>query len=122
MLLQGSAEYISQTKEAAFFDLFPLSHIDEVFPIGKPRILNTHFSLDVLPQEFKGRKTVIGMCLMSCNIQDQSQLGHNHNYVNTKQLVITLLKIEIEAIHYNSESIQIFCIHPSKEQKDKFCS
>ena len=64
MLLQGSAEYITQTKEAAFFDLFPLSHIDEVFPRGKPRILNTHFSLDVLPQEFKGRKTVIGICLI----------------------------------------------------------
>ncbi|KAF6036720.1 hypothetical protein EB796_004962 [Bugula neritina] len=57
MLLRGSAEYIRSPKEACMIDLFPLKKTDAVFP--SPRVLNTHYRLDVLPKEFRGRKTVL---------------------------------------------------------------
>lgn len=61
MLLRNSAEYIKEPKEACMMDMFPLSATDKVYPRGAPRVLNTHYRLDVLPKEFQGRKTVVGM-------------------------------------------------------------
>jgi len=59
MLLRGSAEYIKDPKVACMMDMFPLKKTDAVFP--SPRVLNTHYRLDVLPKEFRGRKTVLGI-------------------------------------------------------------
>lgn len=58
MLLRGSAEYITEAKSVCMLDLFPISESDKMFP--SPRVLNTHYRLDVLPDEFRGRKTVVG--------------------------------------------------------------
>jgi len=61
MLLRGSAEYIKDPKVACMMDMFPLKKTDAVFP--SPRVLNTHYRLDVLPKEFRGRKTVLGIII-----------------------------------------------------------
>ena len=58
MLLRGSAEYIQEAKEVCMIDLFPVTKSEEI--MHSPRVLNTHYRLDVLPQTFRGRKTVIG--------------------------------------------------------------
>jgi len=58
MLIQGSAEYVNLFKEACMIDMFPLSKVDQFIP--SPRVLNSHYCLDVLPREFRGRKTVVG--------------------------------------------------------------
>ena len=62
MLLCDSAEYMEQPKLACMIDLLPMSTIEETFPAGKPKVVNTHYRLDVLPEQFKNRKTVLGMC------------------------------------------------------------
>lgn len=59
MLVRGSSEYISQSQGHALLDLYPVNKVDEQIP--SPRVLNTHYRLDVLPSQFRGRKTVIGM-------------------------------------------------------------
>ncbi|KAF6022881.1 hypothetical protein EB796_018807 [Bugula neritina] len=59
MLLRGSADYITDGKVACMIDLFPLKKTEAVFP--SPRVLNTHYRLDVLPKAFRGRKTVVVM-------------------------------------------------------------
>jgi len=58
MLLQGSAEYINDMKEACMIDLFSPFKAVEIFP--SPRVLNTHYRLDVLPKDFREKKTVVG--------------------------------------------------------------
>jgi len=58
MLLRGSADYITDGKVACMIDLFPLKKTEAVFP--SPRVLNTHYRLDVLPKAFRGKKTVVG--------------------------------------------------------------
>jgi len=58
MLLRGSADYITGSKVACMIDLFPLKKTKVVFP--SPRVLNTHYRLDVLPIAFRGKKTVVG--------------------------------------------------------------
>ena len=59
MLLRGSAEYVKESKGNCMIDVFPVNEIDEtMFP--SPRVLNTHYRLDVLPSEFRGKKTVLG--------------------------------------------------------------
>ncbi|KAF6022730.1 hypothetical protein EB796_018959 [Bugula neritina] len=54
MLLRGSAEYIRSPKEACMIDLFPLKKTDAVFP--SPRVLNTHYRLDVSPKSLEEGK------------------------------------------------------------------
>ena len=58
MLLRGSAEYIKQSKMVLMLDINPITECDKVFP--SPRVLCAHLRLDVLPKEFRGRKTVLG--------------------------------------------------------------
>jgi len=58
MLLQGSAEYINDMKEACMIDLFSPHKAADIFP--SPRVLNTHYRLDVLPKDFREKKTVVG--------------------------------------------------------------
>lgn len=58
MLARGSTDYITHPKVACMMDLFPLSKIEQLF--SSPKVINTHYRLDVLPQEFQGRKTVLG--------------------------------------------------------------
>ncbi|KAF6036718.1 hypothetical protein EB796_004960 [Bugula neritina] len=72
MLLRGSAEYIKDPKVACMMDMFPLKKTDAVFP--SPRVLNTHYRLDVLPKEFRGRKTV----LVVRNPKDTSVSAYHH--------------------------------------------
>ena len=65
MLLCDSAEYMEQPKLACMIDLLPMSTIEETFPAGKPKVVNTHYRLDVLPKQLKNRKTVLGKCYHS---------------------------------------------------------
>ena len=58
MLLRGSAEYVKESKELCMLDFFPVTKLDGLFP--SPRVLNTHYRLDVLPSQFRNQKTVIG--------------------------------------------------------------
>ena len=58
MLARGSAEYVHHPKVACMMDLFPLSKIEQLF--DSPKVINTHYRLDVLPSEFHGKKTVLG--------------------------------------------------------------
>ena len=58
MLLRGSAEYVKESKALCMLDFFPVTKIDTMFP--SPRVLNTHYRLDVLPSEFRNQKTVLG--------------------------------------------------------------
>ena len=62
MLLCDSAEYMEQPKLAWMIDLLPMSTIEEAFPAGKPKVVNIYYRFDVLPEQFKKRKTVLGMC------------------------------------------------------------
>lgn len=63
MLIKKSSDYIEQPKEACNMDLYPLSETVKMFPSGTPKVINTHFRLDVLPREFQGQKTVLGKLL-----------------------------------------------------------
>ena len=58
MLLRGSADYIQQSKVVCMLDTPACADIDTHFP--KSRVLNTHYPLDVLPNQFHDRKTVLG--------------------------------------------------------------
>jgi len=58
MLLSGETSYLQKAKEFAMIDLHPLSTADKYFP--SPRVLNTHYRLDVLPKTFRDAKTVLG--------------------------------------------------------------
>ena len=60
MLLRNSCDYIKEPKECCMMDLFPLSETEKFYSRGTPKVLNTHFRLDVLPKEFQNRKTVLG--------------------------------------------------------------
>ena len=64
MLLCDSAEYMEQPKLACMIDLLPMSTIEETFLAGKPKVVNTHYRFDVLPEQFKNKKTVLGECLL----------------------------------------------------------
>lgn len=55
MLLRGSANYIAEAKRVCMIDANP---VRDEFP--SPRVLNTHYRLDVLPSQFRDRKTVWG--------------------------------------------------------------
>ena len=61
MLQRGSIEYIKEAKELAMIEAVPITKTNDVFP--SPRVLNTHLRLDVLPKEFRGKKTVWGRYL-----------------------------------------------------------
>ena len=67
MLLRGSADYIQHSKALCMIDIFPVTKVDALFP--SPRVLNTHCRLDVLPAEFRNKKTVIGMFACVCSIR-----------------------------------------------------
>ena len=58
MLQRGSAESIKEPKELIMLEMVPITKSDKIFP--SPRVINTHLRLDVLPKEFRGRKTVWG--------------------------------------------------------------
>ncbi|XP_067947045.1 sulfotransferase 1C2-like [Watersipora subatra] len=56
MLVKGSANYANIVKGALMIDIFPIGESSQLFP--SPRVLNTHYRTDVLPQEFRKGKTV----------------------------------------------------------------
>ena len=58
MLQRGTAEYIKEAKDVLMLEAAPITESDKIFP--SPRVINTHLRLDVLPKEFRGRKTVWG--------------------------------------------------------------
>ena len=58
MLQRGSAESIKEPKELIMLEMVPITKSDKIFP--SPRVINTHLRLDVLPKEFRGRKTIWG--------------------------------------------------------------
>ena len=58
MLLRGSAEYVKDSKILCMIDLTPVTKTGDLIP--SPCVLNTHYRLDVLPSEFRGKKTVVG--------------------------------------------------------------
>ena len=62
MLLRDSAEYLNESKVGCMMDLRPISEINEEYI--SPRVINTHYRLDVLPQEFRRSRTVLGTCHM----------------------------------------------------------
>ena len=62
MLQRGSAESIKEPKELIMLEMVPITKSDKIFP--SPRVINTHLRLDVLPKEFRGRKTVWGLYLI----------------------------------------------------------
>ncbi|XP_067945751.1 sulfotransferase 1E1-like isoform X3 [Watersipora subatra] len=57
MLLNGSADNVTQPKEVVMIDLSPVEKSEEIIP--SPRVLNTHYRIDVLPAEFRKGKTVV---------------------------------------------------------------
>ncbi|XP_067934467.1 sulfotransferase 1B1-like [Watersipora subatra] len=57
MLLKGSSTVTQDSKNLSSIDIFPVTKMDEVYP--SPRVLNTHYRLDVLPSQFRNRKTVL---------------------------------------------------------------
>jgi len=57
MLIRESAEYIKDSKAVCMMDLFPVTKSNEIIP--PPRVLNTHYRIDVLPKHFAGKKTVL---------------------------------------------------------------
>ena len=61
MLQRGKAEYIKENKDVLMIEVTPITESDEDF--SSPRVINTHLRLDVLPKEFRGRKTVCGKTL-----------------------------------------------------------
>jgi len=74
MLVNGSAEHIKKSKLYCSIEFCPLSKCDEWFP--SPRVLNTHYRLDVLPKEFHGRKTVLGNSNVSIVLKYSSHHEH----------------------------------------------
>ena len=62
MLLRDSAEYLNESKVGCMMDLRPISEINGEYL--SPRVINTHYRLDVLPQEFRRSRTVLGTCHM----------------------------------------------------------
>ena len=58
MLQRGTAEYIKEAKDVLMLEATPITESDKILP--SPRVINTHLRLDVLPEEFRGRKTVWG--------------------------------------------------------------
>ena len=58
MLQRGTAEYIKEAKDVLMLGGAPITESDKIFP--SPRVINTHLRLDILPREFRGRKTVWG--------------------------------------------------------------
>ena len=72
MLQRGSIEYIKEAKELAMIEAVPITKTNDVFP--SPRVLNTHLRLDVLPKEFRGRKTVWAKYLIDTMKEKHIQL------------------------------------------------
>lgn len=60
MLLRGTAEYIAADKNQCTIDMAYFANVEKAFP--SERVLNTHFRFDVLPKQFRDRKTVLGWC------------------------------------------------------------
>jgi len=58
MLVAGKPSYRKESKAFAQIDICPIIGLDESFP--SPRVLNTHYRLDVLPKTFRNGKTVTG--------------------------------------------------------------
>lgn len=58
MLVRDSADYIEESKHGCMIDMYPVTESHELVP--SPRVLNTHYRLDVLPKTFRGKKTVCG--------------------------------------------------------------
>jgi len=56
MLVRDSADYIEESKHGCMIDMYPVNESHELVP--SPRVLNTHYRLDVLPKTFRGKKTV----------------------------------------------------------------
>ncbi|KAF6019942.1 hypothetical protein EB796_021762 [Bugula neritina] len=81
MLIQGSAEYVNLFKEACMIDMFPLSKVDQFIP--SPRVLNSHYCLDVLPREFRGRKTVV----VIRNPKDSAVSAYHHECKMLKGII-----------------------------------
>lgn len=59
MLIAGTADYITKSKITCMIDVMPPAIIDSLFP-KSPKVLNSHYRLDVLPAAFHGHKNVIG--------------------------------------------------------------
>ncbi|XP_067940732.1 sulfotransferase 1E1-like [Watersipora subatra] len=59
MLLRGTSEYIKDFKALCMVDLFPVTKLDTDKLFASPRVLNTHYRFEALPDEFKNRKTVL---------------------------------------------------------------
>jgi len=60
MLLANDTSYIKESKALAMIDAYPVTETEKTFP--SPRVLNSHFRLDVLPKAFRDKKTVLGEC------------------------------------------------------------
>ena len=58
MLIRNSAEYINESAINSMIGLTPISEIVQNY--NSPRVFPVHYRHDVLPQEFRGRKTVLG--------------------------------------------------------------
>ena len=56
VLLRNSSEYIKGPKVVCMVDLFPPSETEKVYPRVKTKVLNTHYMLHVLPNEFHNEK------------------------------------------------------------------
>jgi len=97
MLLGNSSDYIDQPKEACMMDLFPLSETVRVFPPGKPKVLNTHFTPDILPKEFRGRKTVV----VIRNPKDAAVSYYYHEKALSKKLPDAKLRETVEKFTFS---------------------
>lgn len=58
MLLRDSAEYLNNSMMDCALGLVPISETLENY--NSPRVFTCHYRHDVLPKEFRNRKTVLG--------------------------------------------------------------
>ena len=58
MLIRNSAEYINESAVNSMIGFTPMSEIVQNY--NSPRVFPVHYRHDVLPKEFRGRKTVLG--------------------------------------------------------------
>lgn len=63
MRLRNSADYIEISKGGYMIDMHPVTESYDMFP--PPRVLITHYGLDVLPKTFRGKKTVLGKTIFA---------------------------------------------------------
>ncbi|XP_067940739.1 sulfotransferase 1C2-like [Watersipora subatra] len=102
MLLRGTSEYIKEFKALCMMDLFPVNKLDDDKLFPSPRVLNTHYRFEALPETYQNQKTVLilrnpkDVCLSYFHMESQmwdmigKQVGNMEKMTLSKYIKIFL--------------------------------